>query len=331
MKLSKHKRYVLKALLFVVIGLLLFQCVSLVFLEKNSFAKYKNYRAQENVDILILGSSHSDNGIDPGQLRDAIAQSGYQIDAFNYSIYGMRMEQMYFFMREILKTQSPSLIVIDTYSFLPVAEEHREILARRAFDVFPFSRNKLEAIRYLIPEDRWSYYVPLIKYHSRWKELTGKDFRMLYDESTWQNAGKTVNTFTQSMEEIDDYFETDTSLITGMQPITASEKECFENLLALAEEKGIRILLTTVPFKEQLGMNSLQLIEINNYLRHEYVEGGDIGLLDMNLLWDELDFGYGDLVDEGHCNARGAAKVTALLAEYIMDNYDIGELGGRRK
>lgn len=57
----------------------------------------------------------------------------------------------------------------------------------------------------------------------------------------------------------------------------------------------------------------------------------DMLLLDMNLFWDELDFGYGDLSNEGHCNASGAAKVTAFLAEYIIDNYNIAELGGRQK
>lgn len=333
MKMVNGKRliYMLKAVLFVLIGLVLFRFLSMIFVEKSSFGKYKNYKAQDNVDILILGSSHPDVGINAGQMQDAVAQAGYQVDIFNYSIYGMRIEQMYFFMREILKEHEPSLIVIDTYSFLPVADEHREILARRAFDVFPFSVNKVEAIRYLITEDRWSYYVPFIKYHSRWKELSDRDFAMQYDQTLWSGAGIAAGAGILAMEKTDDFFETDTSLITGMQAINATEKECFEKMLALAEKKGIRVLLTTVPFKEQLGMDSLRLIEINNYLRNEYVEGSDLRLLDMNLLWKELDFGYGDLFNEGHCNTSGAAKVTAFLAEYIVDNYDMAELGGRHK
>lgn len=326
----KHK-YTLKALLFIIIGLVLFHCISMIFLEKSSFGKYKNYKAQDNIDILILGSSHSAVGINVVQLQDTILQTGCQIDAFNYSILGMRIEQMYFFMQEVLEEQTPSLIIIETYSFLPIAEGDQEILARRAFDVFPFSFNKLEAIQYLIPEDRWSYYVPFIKYHSRWKELTADDFKMLYDQTTWMGDGIGGNGSEVSMDKVDDYFDTDTSLITGMQPINATEKECFEKILSLAEEKDIMILLTTVPFKAQMGMNSLQLIQINNYLRKEYVEGSDMQLLDMNLSWDKMEFGYGDLMNEGHCNASGAAKATDLLAEYIIANYDIAELGGRQK
>lgn len=324
-------KYILKFLIFFIIGLVLFRCISMIFVEKSSFAKYKNYKAQNNVDILILGSSHSAVGINVVQLQDAISQTGCQIDAFNYSIYGMRIEQMYFFMQEILKEQNPSLIIIDTFSFVPIAEEHREILARRAFDAFPFSFNKQEAIQYLITEDRWSYYVPFIKYHSRWKELTADDFRMLYDQTTWAGAGIGGNGSEVSMDKIDDYFDTDTSLVTEMQPINTTEKECFEKILSLAEEKDIKILLTTVPFKEQMGMDSLQLIQINNYLRKEYVEDSDMQLLDMNLSWDEMDFGYGDLMNEGHCNASGAVKTTDLLAEYIITNYDIAELKGRQK
>lgn len=317
-------RYLMKMLLLLLVGAVLLHVTSRIFLEKNSYGKYRNYKAQENVDVLILGSSHSDNGISAQQMENYIQKhAGVSLSVFNYSIYGMRIEQMYYFMREVLKEKSPDLIILETFAFVPIAENDREILARRAFDVFPLSRNKLDAIGYCVTEDRWSYYLPIMKYHSRWKELTGADVRVLFDRSLWQDAGKKLNGVKAAMEREDAYFDTDTSLITETEEINDTERESLEKLLALAEEKKIRILFASVPFKTQLGMDSLRMIRINNYLAEHYTDGADVRLLDMNRLWKQLDFDYDDLYNEGHCNKSGAKKVTKCLSEYLTESYDL--------
>lgn len=320
-----------KAASFVLIGLLLFRTANALLIHKNPYPKYRNYKVQEDVDVLILGSSHSDDGINAAQLEAALREAGGTgLNVFNYSVYGMRIEQMYFFLREILKDMpSPDLIVLETYSFLPIADGDREILARRAFDVFPLSRNKIEAIRYCVKEDRLSYYFPIMKYHSRWRSLSLDDVRLVFDRSTWSSAGKSDNQSPTAMDPIDDYFMTDTSQIDEAEAINATQTECFENLLAFARERGIQILLTCVPFKVQFDMDSLHQIRVNNYLRDTYADGASVRLLDMNRLWREMDFGYGDLYNEGHCNASGARKATDVLAKYLIDNYDLSEWGHR--
>lgn len=314
-----------RLLLFIVIGVLLFITISRIFLEKDSYGKYRNYLNQDETTILILGSSHSAAGINADQLEMLIS-SDRKASVFNYSVYGMRIEQMAYFMQEILKNKDsmPKLIIIETYSFLPIADEHKEILARRAFDVFPLTRNKVEAISYLITEeDKWSYYIPFIKYHSRWKDLTDEDFEMLYNSKLWEHEGKDNNTIGAGMEEKDHYFEADTSQITEVEMLNATEIECIEMILAFAEENEINILFTSVPFKTQMGRDSLNQIKINNYISQEYVNDSNVKILDMNRMWQELDFGYQDLLDEGHCNEYGASKVTECIAEYILSNYDL--------
>lgn len=318
-----------KWVVFSLIGILLFRLTDLVFLEKNSYAKYRSYKAEDKVDVLVLGSSHPNGGINAGQLETMLneGEGGGRTEVFNYSIYGMRIEQMYFFMREILKEKTPDLIILDTFSFVPVAEGDREILARRALDVFPLSQNKIEAMKYLILEDRWSYYLPIIKYHTRWKELSEYDLNVMTEKSLWEMAGKGDNQSTEAMEKIDDYFETDTTQMNEMEEINETERECLEGVLSIAEEKGIDILLVTVPFKQQLGMDSMRMIRVNNYLRDQYVDGDHVRMLDLNRKWDELEFGYADLANEGHCNGSGARKVTEYIGDYLLETYDTAEWG----
>ncbi len=318
-----------KPVAFLLIGLFLFSFIQTVFLEKSSYGKWRNWNVQENVDILVLGNSHADNGISPLLMEERFRQAyGQEVSVFNYALYGMRTEQMYFFCNEILKTHTPKLIILETYAFCPLADEHREILARRAFDTLPLSFNKMEGIRYCILEDPWSYYVPFIKYHTRWKEISPRDISLLYDKNLWDMAGK--GDASQSSEACPDpgdgWFLQDTSRIQECREITTTEKECLEKLLLLLEEKGVSLLFVSVPYKVQMGLDSIEMIKINNYLQKNYVDGDRIRLLDMNRLWRELDFDYKDLYNEGHVNQAGGRKVTNCLLQYLETNYDIDSI-----
>lgn len=318
---------IVRCIIFLAVGVILFQMMSGVFLEKNSYAKYRNFHKQDQIDVLVLGSSHSDNGIGPELIeKKYLEKTGQELSVFNYSIYGMRVEQMYYFMKEALKKHIPKMIIIETFAFVPIADEHREILARRAFDMMPLSRNKIEAIQYCVNSDYWSYYIPFMKYHTRWKELKGKDIEMLYKKSSWGKAGLKGNYEDGSMEEIDDYFMQDAADLEEMVEITETEKESLERILKLAEEYDINVLFVSVPFKQQLGMDSLHMIKVNNYVKEHYTNGTSVQMLDMNRMWKTLDFGYSDLYNEGHCNKSGAKKVTYCLADYMLENYEINEL-----
>lgn len=317
-----------KALIFLVILGLLFGICQSLFLEKNSYGKYRAWKDLDHVDILILGNSHADNGLRAKTMSEELGQTaGSDITVFNYSVFGMRMEQMYFFAKEILKDHTPDLILLETYAFCPLADEHREILARRAFDVFPLSWNKVEAIRYCVQEDRASYYVPLIKYHTRWKELTEQDFRILYDETLWPEYGGNGMYGIQVCPDPEDgWFEQEPP--QEPRELTPSEKECLEKFLDLLEEKDIPLLFVSLPYRVQMGLDSVEQIKINNYLSQNYVNGDSVQMLDMNRLWDELEFGYADLFDEGHANVSGADKLTARLLEYLEAHYDIAGMAG---
>ncbi len=325
MKWRKAGKYLCKAVIFLLIGVIMFHTLQNIVVEKSSYGKYRNWKEQENVDILILGNSHADGGISPVQMEEEFYLScDEKISIFNYALFGMRMEQMYFFVKELLKTQTPKLILLETYAFCPLADEHREILARRAFDVLPLSRNKVEAINYCVLEDRWSYYIPFMKYHTRWKEISVEDVSILYDRSLWEMAGKYGSRSDGLCPDPGDgWFEQEAPSTDEIREITSTEKECLEKMLLLLREKEVQLLFVSVPYKEQMGLNSMEMMKINNYLRENYVDDNKIRLLDMNRMWRKLEFNYDDLSNEGHVNKRGALKVTNCLSKYLEMNYDI--------
>ena len=315
------------AAVFLLMGALLSSVVQTVFLEKSSYPKYRAWKNAEDVDVLVLGNSHAENGIRAGTLSGSLSEgAGRDLTVFNYAVYGMRMEQMYYFVKEIFKTHVPDLIILETYAFCPLAESDREILARRAFDVFPLSRNKVEAIDYCVSDDPVSFYLPFVKYHTRWEWLTPGDVRILYDNSLWPvYGGNGSYDETEMTDPEDGWFRQEIPDPEELREITPSEKECLEKLLLLLEEEHVRLLFVSVPFKSQMGLDSIEQVKINNYLREHYANGDTVDMLDMNRLWTELDFGYGDLYNEGHVNAGGADKVTGCLLEYLRGRYFWGE------
>lgn len=317
-----------KTAVFLLIGALLFGLCENVLLEKSSYRKYQAWKRLEDVDVVVLGNSHADNGLRAETMSRALSDAaGGEVRVFNYAIFGMRMEQMYFFAKEIFKTHVPDMVVVETYAFCPLADEHRDILARRAFDVFPLSANKVEAIDYCVGENQADYLIPFLSYHTRWKELNKEDFSLLFDNALWPEYGSEgVGSEERCPDPGDGWFSQTPPEET--RALTPSEEECLERFLDLLEENGVELVFVSLPFKQQMGLDSMEAIKINNYLREHYVNGGTVKLLDMNRMWTELDFTYDDLLDEGHVNRGGADKVTACLLDYLKANCDLAALRG---
>lgn len=322
-------RVLVKTGVFLLIFALLFGLCKHLFVEKTAYGKYRAWKRAENVDILILGNSHADNGLRAQDMSAALSeQTGEDITVFNYAIAGMRMEQMYFFAEEIFKTHMPDLVVMETYAFVELLDENREVLARLAFDAYPLSVNKIRGVNYCVKEDQASYYLPIIKYHTRWKELTLSEMELLWDESRWPVYGSNGIASPGTLEDPGDGWFTQ-AVPEEEQALTPSEEECFQWFLALLEEKDIPLVLVSLPFKQQMGQDSLEQVKINNYLRNHYVDGDRVQLLDMNRMWAELDFSYDDLYDEGHSSVSGADKVTACLLDYLRARPELFVREGR--
>ena len=142
--------FLVKMLFFVAIFIGLFTVVNKVFLIKNeNLYNYINFSNQpeDSVDILVMGSSHSMDGIDAQEL-DAILLEEYGIIAksFNMSVTGMRLEQIGYRFKEALKTQEPSVLVIETFSCVPQSTGTNETINRWALDYVPLSREKVQYI-----------------------------------------------------------------------------------------------------------------------------------------------------------------------------------------
>ena len=294
-----------------------------VFLVKDeSFKRYENYMRlpQNSVDILFLGSSHSGDSVSP-----PIVNENLGLVSFNNSVNGLRIEYVPYRLEQALRTQSPKLVVLDTYLFESYWNEEEKV-ARWAMDALPLSLSKIRTIEAFIQEDKLSYYIPFLKYHSRYRELTQEDFDFWLNPSAYADYGVGAHEVRDGwMNDLDDYFEQDLSLEEETLPLTDAQKASMDRVVEIIKRHGTQLLLITVPYKEQMGMTSVENHRANNTLRLWYEGDPSVQFLDLNEYWGEMEFSYHDLRNEGHVNPAGREKTTAFLADYIWANYDFVE------
>lgn len=319
--------FVIRVVLFFVVFLCLFLVINRIFLYKdNNFYNYVNYMSQpeESVDILVMGSSHSIDSIDSMELGESLEQEyGIHARIFNMSITSMRVEQIAYRLQEAVKTQSPRLLVIETFSFAPMELSDDEVVRRYALDYIPLSGEKIKFICEHVEEGKSSFFVPFIKYHTRWGELGEDDFRALsrkWLDNTSSSYGLRVGNKPDYEGEWDDYFLQDFNSISGQIEIDSRQKESVDSILDTAAKNGITVLFLSVPYKVQMNLPSTELIQYNNYIRENYVDGENVLLLDMNAMMNSLGWGYEYMQDEGHVNDAGRKIVMKYLTEYIGEN-----------
>lgn len=329
MRMSEERKkvlyFVIKAVAFMGIFLVLFTGVSKVFLAKSeNVYGYINYRMQEkdSIDVLILGSSHSADGIHARDMDAILAEEyGLQLKSFNMSVTGMRLEQMNFRLKEAVKTQMPKLLVIETFSCAPQSTGTEENLNRWSLDYLPVSKNKMEYIdKHIEEEMKTSFLVPFIKYHSRWKELNAADWEILLPADVLEkskNCGFTAPDKPDYSGVVDDYFEQDFSNIVEIKELPVNYQEEMAELLALCEEIDCKVLFLSVPYKVQADFYNTELVKYNNYLEKEYVDNENVYIYDMNKETISLGWGYEHMTDEGHVNNQGRSVINRELAKQI--------------
>ena len=320
----EKKIFIVRTLLFFCGFIFLFFIVNRIFLYKdNNFYNYINYMQQQgnSVDVLVMGSSHSIDAVDSLELGAVLEEEyGIRAGVFNMSITGMRIEQIAYRLQEAVKTQQPRLLIVETFSFVPMELSNEEMVRRYAADYMPLSLEKVGYIRNRIGEGAESFYVPFIKYHTRWEELGKDDFRSL--SKKWLKDisspyGVTVGAKPEYEGERDDYFQQDFTSISECREISDEQKEDVEAILETAKKNQMKVLFLSVPYKKQMDVPSTELIKYNNYIREMYVDDENVFLLDMNLLMNGLGWGYEYMQDDGHVNDAGRKEVMDCLAKYI--------------
>ncbi len=258
---------------------------------------------ENSLDVVVLGSSHAYCSVD-----NLLLEEEYDIMSYTLATQQQSVKLNYYYFKEMLKTQSPKKVVVELFMIGRVQGYQSDDILHDAIDVLPWSLNKIQMIEDAVPEDkRMEHYFPIIKYHSRWKELTLDDFS--YDYKNWVDKERGFVRLKQVYPT-----ELDLTLPFGQEREISEEDLKYLGLIEeLAEENGIELIYLYAPYPmDGNGVDYAYTIGL-------YAEEKGITYINGYELLSELNYdGNTDFCDEyGHLNENGAVKLTHYLSDYL--------------
>lgn len=253
------------------------------------------YGEPENtIDIAIIGNSNAYSGFSPMELWHTYGYTSYLASEGAQNI-GESINML----NEMLTCQSPRLVVLDV-----------DCLWANQTLVGQVEGN-MKSMMY--------NYLPLYRYHDRWKEFS---FDMLFAKRdfSWTSDSKGQ----KLSRKVVPYVEKDTAVkkedINSIPTINLFFLNIFLNI---CEKNGADILLVSIPSTNSWNEKKHQTME-------EFAIERGLLYIDLNNMEGEYAIDWSkDTRDGGkHLNSYGARKVTQYVGAFIHENYVIEDKSG---
>lgn len=181
------KKYIIRVVAFVLLFCLCFAAAQSVLhyrwsVEDDLYTKNILYsRASDNsIDILTIGTSELYDGYTP-----IVGYEESGVTGFNFGMAYRSAMTAYYQLLYALEYQTPSVVVCDfSCLFDDMLPSEAEPVHRKVVECMPDKKLKEQLIREICAVDKSQSYLswefPLLRYHSRWNELTDADFSRDY-------------------------------------------------------------------------------------------------------------------------------------------------------
>lgn len=305
---------IIKDLIFIIIFLcLLIVCSNIFVLKGNTYGSdvISFYNEKKNsLDLIFFGSSHSYTTFSPD-----IIEKETGLKSYNFATQQQPIYITYHYMIEALKTQKPKYFVLETRMLASTEEYASEGVIRDAIDKMKMSKNKIEVIDASIPKEdnKLSYYFNIIKYHSRYNELTKTD---IINGITYKGINNRGFKDLPSNESIA-IDNTEILKLQESKEITPKNLEYLTKILELAKDNNIKLILVKSPCllneNDQLYYNWVE----------EYANSHNIDYINYNKIINELKLIQGDYYDSGHLSITGAEKVSIHFTKFLNSKYSL--------
>lgn len=224
--------------------------------------------------------------------------------------------QSYFILEETFRYEKPKVVVYNVNAMRydkPVSEAYN----RLTIDQMRWSQQKVDIIRSSMTEEETflSYVFPILRYHSRFDELTGEDLEYLFQtrKNTWN--GHLMNREVRPLGAL------------PAKRVQASHEfgdicwDYLDRMRLLCQEHGAELILIKAP-----SVYPYWYDEYDAQIR-EYV--AEHGLSYYNFLnhVEEIGIDYEtDTYDGGlHMNLAGATKLTRYFGEILAENHGMDD------
>lgn len=264
---------------------------------------------ENSMDVIVFGSSHAQYSFSPTFFYEDTGLYAYVLGSACQPL-----EVSYQMLREALKTQSPKLVILETYTATPLRSVCEADSCYVTAEYQMRGMEKINTINYLPEEKAVTYRNDFINYHNDWR--TKETFDFLFEEDD-----KSID---QSFGYIP--IKSDSSYDNWWYAIKYNDKnndveldeldlDSLNNILNLCRENNIELLMYFTPMD--------MLDELNQKYRYkvwEYCEDNNVKYVDFVDLSVELDYRIPIHNDGFHSKVTGANVTTSYLANFVKEN-----------
>lgn len=269
-------------------------------------AEYYNEKNPSH-DVIFIGDCEVYESFTPPTLWEEYGISSYIRGSAQQLVW-----HSYYLLEDTLRYETPKVVVYNVLA-LKYGEPQSEAYNRLNLDGMKWSRTKLAAIRASMTEGETtaSYLFPLLRYHSRWDEVSGEDWEYLFHRDSVSHNGYLMQTAINggksdiTPEVLEDYTLPETSM------------EYLDRMRDLCKEKGIELVLIKAPtndwkyhWYDEWDRQIVEYASTHGLRYYNFIEMTE----EIGIEWSQ------DTYDRGvHLNVHGAEKLTSYFGAILRD------------
>lgn len=321
----------LRALVFCAGFLVLLCTVSYILRPYSGSASRKNLcgfyaEKADSLDVVFVGASSCFAFWEAPE-----AWNRYGFTSYDFATGTMPPQMIRYCLREIQKTQSPKLYVIDLRPFTAaevgyylereVMNMDHDVPLRNVSDNFKYSLNRFEMIQECVPEsyDKVPYYIDIIKYHTEWQRLL--------DAQSLAFAANSSHDSLKGFRLVDSWKameEKDYSKVKKRKALSERLDYILNELLDYCGEKELPVLFLVNAYCQTKAEKA-----VYNYISDAVAARG-YDFLNTNDYYEEIGLDFStDYYDKNHVNIFGADKYTRFVGDYLMEHYSFEDRRGQ--
>ena len=267
------------------------------------------YEEYGDHDVIFIGDCEVYANFTPMEMYRSQGLTAYVRGSSQQLIW-----QSYYVLKETLKYEIPKVVVFNVNS-MRYGEPISEAFNRLTLDQMKWSADKVAMIQasMMEEEDFFSYVFPILRYHSRFDELTMEDITYFFTEkqNTWN--GHLVN---QAVNPL--------GTLPAKRPLPDYQfpdicYDYLDKMRQLCEQNGVEFVLIKAP-----SVYPFWYDEYDAQIQ-EYADAHDLKFYNFLDYVEEMGIDYNlDTYDGGlHMNLAGAVKLSNYFAEILVQQHGL--------
>ena len=296
--------------------------ISLYLLQKLLVPKYvtdvvegaliaEYYEEEKDHDVVFIGDCEIYENFSPN-----ILWNEYGINSYIRGSAQQLIWQSYYLLEDTLRYEKPEVVVFNVLA-MKYNEPQKEAYNRMTLEGMKWSMSKVKSIQASMTEEEHflDYVFPILRYHSRWSELTADDVKYMFRTKKVSHNGYYMRVDVKPAENVPG------GKVLADYQFGDNAYDYLDKITQLCKENDIQLILIKAPSLYPYWYDEWE------QQMEEYANENDLMYINFLELIEEtgLDFST-DTYDGGlHLNLSGAEKITRYFGQVLKEEVGLSD------